>query len=107
MIEIIKEEDRIDKARKQYIYESDEDSPYPQESIDESEKQEIMKESKEAFRQAIETNQPIKPEVVEIKKNIFYDIDYDMIVCPKCEYWAIYKQTKYCPLCWVKIKRLA
>jgi len=43
MIEIIKEEDRIDKARKQYIYESDEDSPYPQESIDESEKQEILK----------------------------------------------------------------
>ena len=50
--------DWIELARHQYIYESDEDSPYPQESIDESEKQEIMKLSKQDFRRAIKAHLP-------------------------------------------------
>ena len=63
--------DWIELARHQYIYESDEDSPYPQESIDESEKQEIMKLSKQDFRRAIKAHLPAQTsQVSELMKKI-------------------------------------
>lgn len=44
---------------------------------------------------------------VEIDKNWFYEYDWvDILPCPNCDMWAIYEHTKYCPLCWAKIKRI-
>lgn len=57
--------DRIEKARMQYIYDDWEE--YPQEAIEISEREEMMQDSKENFRKAIEDNLPktIERELVE------------------------------------------
>ena len=56
--------DRIEKARMQYIYDDWEE--YPQEAIEISQREEIMQDSKENFRKAIEDNLPLPPSVSEL-----------------------------------------
>lgn len=60
--------DRIEKARMQYIYDDWEE--YPQEAIEISEREEIMQDSKENFRKAIEDNLPLPPSVSELIESI-------------------------------------
>jgi hypothetical protein len=50
--------DWIDKARHWYLYDYDCDSLYPQEAIDEANKEPATIESKKIFRKAIEDNMP-------------------------------------------------